>query len=265
MSDHFRILRITPQAGPALVEAAYLARVEELMARGMGPGGAQWQAVEEARDVLRDKGKREAYEEGLMSEILNSAEGPGATALSSAIQRVVRSAGPNEFRLETFDDGAFGGEPQNLGDVLVRTDAHIDGGRILAGLQTLVEGVLTFKDLEPEWVPRCLLKAGQLFLRELGNKPRAVHFFRRTIDIAPHTSEGLAAERELSKLGVAIPGERDVAEGRIVRDLGEQAVEIVCPACGHAFLSLGGEWSLCPQCGGKVGRPTERDKDPHDA
>ncbi len=229
------------------------------MCKGMGPGNLQWIEAEKAYAVLSDPKKRERLEREMLDQVLNRASGTGTGALSAAFKEVLAPLSRGEFHPSTFDMGAFGEPPINLAEVLVRTDELVDRGLILAGLKVLVEGIVTFRDLEPDWIPRSLLKAGKLFGVEMENRERAVHFLRKVIEVAPLTPEAIVAERELEKWD-ALP-QPSLKVGKVLRDLGKSVLEVACPHCQKGTLTSGGEWFLCPNCGEKGGIPPEVDSD----
>lgn len=255
---HYSVLGVPPSASRAEVAKAYAVKMAELAAQGEAEGSPERRAVEVAFSILSDDERRVVYDAQRGagdSPARNPAdESPAPAPAAPKAAAAPARRGEHELHPDTFDMGAFGKEPDNLGDALVRCEELRERGEAAAAAEMLERAVATFREIEPDWVPRSLLKLGRMVESDLGDNERAAGVYQRLLEEVPGSKEAVRAETALAKMGVAPtrrkPAKRPVAKR--VENLGDGLAEVRCGACStHYPTSLKSPWSVCVECGAK--------------
>ncbi|MCH7493889.1 DnaJ domain-containing protein [bacterium] len=255
---HYSVLGIPTTASRAEVARAYATKVAELTARQEPEDTPERRAVEVAFSILSNDERRVVYdaERRAGPAGADSRGTPVAPVLPASARRAATAAkrGANELHPDTFDMSAFGKEPDNLGDALVRCEELRERGEAAAAVETLERAVETFCEVEPDWVPRSLLKLGRMLESDLEDAERAAEVYKRLLSAAPGSKEAVRAESALAAMGID-PPERKKAEkttAKRIQNMGDGLAEVRCSTCStHYPTSLLSPWSVCVNCGTK--------------
>lgn len=257
--DHYKALGIGAGASRAEVAAAYADKVREMNAANLPPDAQERRVVEVAFNVLTDDERRLIYDsQVLVEEGDDGRPAPPPPPAPSAPEPVgtepVHVPGPNELHPDTFDMSSFGKEPDNLADALARCEELLDRQEPMRAVSVLLGAVETYQEVEPDWVPRCLLKAGIVLERDVQDQDRAAGVYRRLMALAPDSKEARRAASGLERLGASsepLEGLEAHTAGD-QEDLGDGTVRVACPSCEASFVTRPAGWALCPECGEKV-------------
>jgi len=189
MTDPYKCLNLPLTATLMQIEKSRFQMIEEIEEEGYGPGNLKHREISWSAELLKDRERRAGYEKVILSSALNNVKGLETNDLRVSLLGEIKTVLTIDQYLAIINEDVSG---VDFSFCFFSVDEHVDAGRMLAALLTLLQVYEVVSDDEIK--PRILFKIGDFFSRKLENITWQKVFLKKIIKEYPKSREALRAE-----------------------------------------------------------------------